>query len=335
MRTKSNVRKKKYAKSVNGRERSKNYDDSIHFFNCRTSTTTSPKIDLRSHKHVLWNGDVLSLLKLLPNEKLFDLVVTSPPYNLGKEYESKVTLDAYLEWQGKIVDEICRRLKPNGSICWQVGNYVDNGHIVPLDILLHPLFIKNGLKLRNRIVWRFGHGLHSKRRFSGRYEVVMWYTNGDDYTFNLDAVRIPSKYPGKRHYKGPKVGEYSSNPLGKNPEDIWEIPDEVWEIPNVKSNHIEKTSHPCQFPVGLIERLVLALSNTDDLVFDPFLGVGSSGVAAALHKRRFIGAELKRQYADVAKRRIMAALKGKAKYRPHSKPIYDHTNSKLSIRPAR
>jgi adenine-specific DNA-methyltransferase len=328
MRTKSIVRKKKYAKSVNGRKRSKNYDDSIHFFNCRTSTTTSPKIDLRSHKHVLWNGDVLSLLKLLPNEKLFDLVVTSPPYNLGKEYESKVTLDAYLEWQGKIVDEICRRLKPNGSICWQVGNYVDNGHIVPLDILLHPLFVKNGLKLRNRIVWRFGHGLHSKRRFSGRYEVVMWYTNGDDYTFNLDAVRIPSKYPGKRHYKGPKVGEYSSNPLGKNPED-------VWEIPNVKSNHIEKTSHPCQFPVGLIERLVLALSNTDDLVFDPFLGVGSSGVAAALHKRRFIGAELKRQYADVAKRRIMAALKGKAKYRPHSKPIYDHTNSKLSIRPAR
>lgn len=328
MRTKSIVRKKKYAKSVNGRERSKNYDDSIHFFNCRTSTTTSPKIDLRLHKHVLWNGDVRSLLKLLPNEKLFDLVVTSPPYNLGKEYESKVTLDAYLEWQGGIVDEICRRLKPNGSICWQVGNYVDNGHIVPLDILLHPLFVKNGLKLRNRIVWRFGHGLHSKRRFSGRYEVVMWYTNGDDYTFNLDAVRIPSKYPGKRHYKGPKVGEYSSNPLGKNPED-------VWEIPNVKSNHIEKTSHPCQFPVGLIERLVLALSNTDDLVFDPFLGVGSSGVAAALHKRRFIGAELKRQYADVAKRRIMAAIKGKAKYRPHSKPIYDHTNSKLSIRPAR
>lgn len=336
MRTKPAARKKKTIKPMIDTEPDKVHGDLIYVLNGRDKNKLATRlIDIGKNQYTLWDGDVLTLLKRLPVAELFDLVVTSPPYNLGKEYESKVTLDAYLAWQEKIIYEVCRRLKPNGSICWQVGNYVDNGHIVPLDILLHQLFANRGLKLRNRIIWRFGHGLHSRRRFSGRYEVIMWYTKGDDYTFNLDAVRIPSKYPAKRHYKGPKAGEYSSNPLGKNPEDIWEIPDEIWEIPNVKSNHVEKTSHPCQFPVGLIERLVLALSNAGDLVFDPFSGVGSSGVAAALHKRRFIGAELKHQYADIAKRRIKAALEGKAKYRPHSKPIYDHTNSKLSIRPVR
>lgn len=335
MRTKATANKKLNHKPSGGGERSKHGIDVVHVCDCHSVEKWEQLVDAELYRYALWNGDVLPLLQSLPNEPLFDLVVTSPPYNLGKEYESKLTLETYLKWQEKIIDEICQRLKPNGSVCWQVGNYVDNGHIVPLDIMLHPLFAKRELKLRNRIVWRFGHGLHSKRRFSGRYEVVMWYTKGDEYTFDLDAVRIPSKYPGKRHYKGPKAGEYSSNPLGKNPEDVWVVPDEVWEIPNVKNNHVEKTSHPCQFPVGLIERLVLALSKSDDLIFDPFMGVGSSGVAAALHKRRFIGAELKRQYTDIAKRRIRMALSGKAKYRPHTKPIYDHRISKLSIRPAK
>ncbi len=285
--------------------------------------------------YMIWNGDVNAFLDRLPSTPLFDLVVTSPPYNLGKEYESKTSLDAYLSWQDKIISKILPRVKQNASVCWQVGNYVNNGHIIPLDILLHPLFAKHGLKLRNRIIWKFGHGLHSKKRFSGRYEVVLWYTKGDEYVFNLDAIRIPSKYPAKRHYKGPKAGEYSSNPLGKNPEDIWDFPDEIWEIPNVKSNHVEKTSHPCQFPVGLIERLILSLTNKGDIVFDPFSGVGSSGVAAALHDRRFWGAEVMTEYVKLAKDRINQALKGEAKYRSHAKPIYDHTTSKLSIPPQR
>jgi adenine-specific DNA-methyltransferase len=168
-----------------------------------------------------------------------------------------------------------------------------------------------------------GHGLHNKRRFSGRYEVILWYTKSDNYVFNLDDVRIPSKYPGKRHFKGPKTGQLSGNPKGKNPED-------VWDIPNVKSNHVEKTEHPCQFPVGLVERLVLALTNEDDLVFDPFAGVGSAGVAAAIHHRRFWGAEILPEYVALARARIKCALNGKPRYRPHDKPLYDHTKSNLS-----
>jgi adenine-specific DNA-methyltransferase len=161
----------------------------------------------------------------------------------------------------------------------------------------------------------------------------MWYTKTDDYVFNLDAVRVPSKYPGKRHFKGPKQGEISSNPLGKNPEDVWDMPTDFWSIPNVKSNHIEKTEHPCQFPVGLVERLVLALTKPNDMVFDPFAGVGSTGVASAIHNRRFLGSELVRAYVQTAKSRIDAALTGEAKYRPHDRQLYDHTKSKLSHRP--
>jgi len=285
---------------------------------------------LESLDYLLWNGQVESFLKRLPDTTTFDLIVTSPPYNLGKEYETRVELSKYLAWQEKIIDMVVPRIRPGGSLCWQVGNFVENNEVFPLDMELAPIFKKQGLRLRNRIIWQFGHGLHSRKRFSGRYEVVLWYTKSDsaksDYTFNLDPVRVPSKYPGKKHFKGPNVGNFSGNPLGKNPEDIW-------SIPNVKSNHIEKTIHPCQFPVGLVERLVLSLSNPGDLVFDPFAGVSSTGVAAALHDRRFWGCETVKEYVDIGVKRITDALTGQAQYRPHDKPIYDHTKSNLSNAP--
>jgi adenine-specific DNA-methyltransferase len=282
------------------------------------------------HECLCWNGTAESLLAALPSSCVFDLVVTSPPYNIRKEYESQAEFATYLEWQQTIIDLIVPRLRVGGSLCWQVGNYVVDNAIFPLDIELAPFFRNHGLILRNRIVWRFGHGLHARRRFSGRYEVVMWYTRtpsaGSPYTFNLDAVRVPSKYPGKRAFKGPRAGQLSGNPLGKNPED-------VWDIPNVKSNHCEKTAHPCQFPVGLIERLVLALTNPGDLVFDPFAGVASSGVASAIHGRRFLGAETRQDYCKIGIERMTAALRGEAVYRPHDVPLYDHTKSPLSKRP--
>jgi adenine-specific DNA-methyltransferase len=275
---------------------------------------------------VMWRGDVLKFLAQLPKQPVFDLIVTSPPYNIGKEYERKSTLKEYLAWQRQIIRQLVPRLNETGSLCWQVGNFVDNGEILPLDIEFAPLFKAQKLKMRNRIIWHYGHGLHSRRRFSGRYEVVLWYTKSDNYVFNLDSVRVPAKYPSKRHFKGPRLGQFSSNPLGKNPED-------VWEIPNVKSNHVEKTEHPCQFPVGLIEKLILALTKRGQLVFDPFAGVASAGVAAILHGRRFWGCETEQRYVTIGIERLAAAAAGTVKYRPHDKPLYDHTRSPLSKRP--
>ena len=238
---------------------------------------------------VVFEGDCRQMLRQVPAGAI-QLVVTSPPYNLGKEYESRLHLDDYLSQQQEVITECARVLRDGGSICWQVGNYVDDGAIIPLDSLLYPIFAGLGLKMRNRIVWHFEHGLHCSRRLSGRYETIMWFTKGDDYIFELNPIRVPQKYPGKKYFKGPKAGHYSCNPLGKNPGD-------VWTIPNVKSNHVEKTGHPCQFPVELIERLVLALTHEGDWVLDPFLGTGTSIIAAVRHQRRGIGAEVVPKYS--------------------------------------
>lgn len=283
-------------------------------------------IKVRKNSNFLWKGDVEKVLDLLPNEELFDLVITSPPYNIGKEYEKRMEFEDYISWQKTVIKKVSSKLKTNGSICWIVGNYTTNSHIIPIDFELYPVFKELNLTLRNRIVWSYGHGHHQTKRFSGRYEVILWYTKGDNYTFNLDEVRIPSKYPAKKYYRGPKAGQISSNPLGKNPED-------VWAIPQVKSSHIEKTDHPCQFPVGLVERLILALSNKKDIVFDPFVGSGSTGVGSVIHDRKFWGVDIKSRYINIAEKRINDALNGKAKYRPHTKPIYDHKLSKLSLLP--
>ena len=266
---------------------------------------------------VLACRDNLEFMRELPAGR-FKLIVTSPPYNLGKEYESRAPLDAWLENQERVVGECARLLHPQGSICWQVGNYVQEGEIVPLDTLLYPLFRRRGLRLRNRVIWHFGHGLHCSRRLSGRYETINWWTAGGDYTWNLDAIRIPSKYPGKRHFKGPNAGKLSGNPRGKNPSD-------VWEFPNVKSNHPEKTIHPCQFPVELVERLVLSMTDAGDAVLDPYMGVGSSIIAALMHGRTACGCDVVPEYVEIARRRVREWYAGTLRTRPMGKPIYDPT----------
>lgn len=223
-------------------------------------------------------------------------------------------MDVYLEELGTIIELCSAKLENRGSMCWQVGHHVRRGEVFPLDALLYPYFKAAGLHLRNRIVWQFGHGLHASRRFSGRHETILWFTKSDGYIFNLDAVRVPAKYPGKKAYKGSNAGAYSGNPLGKNPTD-------VWDIPNVKHRHPEKTIHPCQFPVELVERLVLALTEAGGLVVDPFIGVGTTACAAVLHGRRCAGAEVVGEYVELARRRIQAAAAGKLRVRERGKPI--------------
>ena len=264
---------------------------------------------------VMKNQDNLKFMRGLEDQSM-KLIVTSPPYNIGKSYEKRSPLDQYIQDQAQVISECVRLLHPNGSICWQVGNHVDKGEIFPLDLVLYHLFKDHGLKLRNRIVWHFEHGLHCSKRLSGRYETIMWFTKGDDYTFNLDPIRTPSKYPQKKYYKGPKAGQLSGNPLGKNPSD-------VWVFPNVKNNHVEKTIHPCQFPVELVERLVLSMTDEGDRVFDPYLGVGSSVVAALKNGREGYGCDVVKEYVDIAWERVHQLRSGTLQTRPMDKPVYD------------
>ncbi len=279
---------------------------------------------------VLFQGDRLDLLAELPRGSQ-KLVVTSPPYNIGKPYERKrkLTIDDYMEEQRRTIAACVDALDEEGSICWQVGNHINGGQeVYPLDILLYPVFKSFGLQLRNRIIWHFEHGLHCSRRFSGRYETILWFTKSERFTFNLDAVRVPQKYPGKKYYKGPKAGQYSANPLGKNPGDLW-------IIPNVKHNHPEKTSHPCQFPVELIERLILALTNPDDWVLDPYMGVGTTAVAAVRQGRKSAGADIMPEYVAIARERVILASQGLLPTRPLNRPVYEPSaTSVLARRPA-
>ena len=278
---------------------------------------------------ILHHGDSLKFLNTVPDNSL-NLIVTSPPYNIGKDYEEKATLEAYLKNQEMIIKQLHNKLKNEGSVCWEVGNYVNNGEIYPLDIYFYDIFKKIGMKLRNRIVWHFGHGLHCKNRFSGRYETILWFTKTDDYVFNLDSIRVPSKYPGKRAYKGPNKGKLSGNPLGKNPSDVWKILEDdwmtaFWEFPNVKSNHPEKTIHPCQFPIELVERCILALTNKGDYILDPFCGVGTTLVAGLKHSRKVIGVDKELEYIKIARQRITQFFDGDLKFRPLGKKVYQPT----------
>jgi DNA modification methylase len=231
-------------------------------------TTQLSDIFAENAEAVVYTGDCFGFTQTLPSD-FVKLIVTSPPYNLGKNYEEATTLEEYLASFKPLLQELARILATDGSLCWQVGNFVENGEVFPLDIFYYPLFKEVGFKLRNRLIWHFEHGLHASKRFSGRYETLLWFTKSDNYTFNLDNVRVPSKYPGKKHYKGEKKGQFSGNPLGKNPSDFWKILEDdwnngVWEVPNVKANHPEKTGHPCQFPIELVERCVLALTDVND-----------------------------------------------------------------------
>lgn len=279
---------------------------------------------------VLHHGDTARFVKTIPTD-LVRLIITSPPYNLGKEYETPESIETYLSRQESVIQELVRVLSPNGGLCWQVGNYVQDGEVFPLDVYYYPIFKRHGLQLRNRIIWHFEHGLHASRRFSGRYETLLWFTKTNDYLFNLDAVRVPAKYPGKTNYKpGPNYGKPSGNPLGKNPSDRWafvaqEWDRQLWNIPNVKANHPEKTAHPCQFPIELVERCVLALTHPNDWVFDPYAGVGSALIGALRHGRRAMGSEKEEVYVKAASERIEDFYAGALKIRPLGKPVHEPT----------
>jgi adenine-specific DNA-methyltransferase len=248
---------------------------------------------------------------------------------MGKEYDKSTKIEDFVEAHRLILPELLRVTKPGGSICWQVGYHVSRASVLtPLDYLVYEIFNSSPeLFLQNRIIWTFGHGLHSKKKFSGRHEVILWFSKGKDYYFNLDGVRVPQKYPGKTYSKGEKKGQPSGNPLGKNPGD-------VWEIPNVKAKHVEKTDHPCQFPVALAQRVVRALTPANGRVLDTYMGSGTTGVAALLEGRKFVGAEIDEEYYAIARTRCEQVFTNEIKYRPLDKPVQvPNPNSSVARKP--
>jgi adenine-specific DNA-methyltransferase len=267
-----------------------------------------------NRNHILYRGDCLALIRQIPDNYV-DLTITSPPYCMGKEYEKTKKIEDFITEHKKILPEIVRITKDGGSICWQVGYHVNDLNVIPLDYIVYAILKEQeNIYLKNRIIWTYGHGLHAKNRFSGRHEIILWFTKGEKHFFNLDATRIPQKYPGKKYYKGDKKGQYSGNPLGKNPSD-------VWDIPNVKARHVEKTEHPCQFPIALVQRLIKALCPEKGVILDPFIGSGTTGIAAIIEKKKFIGSEIKKKYYNLAWKRCEKAGRQELIFRPHDKSV--------------
>jgi adenine-specific DNA-methyltransferase len=249
----------------------------------------------------LLNDDALDELDTIKSSSV-NLTITSPSYNI-KDFLGRISsLEEWKVYQRKILYELERITDYHGSICIQVGTFVDKFGSYPLDSFFIEFGHDIGLKLRNRIVWTFNHGLHARNKLSGRYETILWFTKSNDYTFNLDSIRIPQLYPNKKHFSGKKKGQLSCNPLGKNPSDFW-------VITNVKHNHPEKTKHPQQFPEELVKRLINSLSNERDIVLDPFMGSGTTGKVAKDLNRSFIGIELNNTYYEIAKKRINDLIK--------------------------
>ncbi|MXN63318.1 site-specific DNA-methyltransferase [Stappia sp. GBMRC 2046] len=286
---------------------------------------------LDNEKHRLLQGDAALRLRDVPDGTC-RLVITSPPYNIGKEYERdrRRTLDEYIEWLDPIVQACCDKVAEDGHLCWQVGNHLKDGEVFPLDYFFYSMISRRGFKLRNRIIWHFNFGLHATKRFSGRYETLLWFSKSDKYYFNLDPVRVPQLYPGKRHArgKGARAGQPSGNPAGKNPTDFWTFdPNEalngnpIWDLPNIKSRHPEKTIHPCQFPSELVERCVLAFTEAGDTVLDPFVGAGTTVIAAAKHQRIGVGIDQSEKYIQIARSRLQDFLDGDLELRPFGKPV--------------
>ena len=250
---------------------------------------------------ILYQGNSLELLEQLDNDQqdqlLMDLTLTSPPYNIGKEYEIKLSLSKYIEWCSSWMELTYRMTRESGSFWLNIG-YIEvpeKGLCVPIPYLL---WNKSSFYLIQEVVWKYGAGVSSKRRLSPRNEKWLFYVkNAQSYTFNLDDIRDPNvKYPNQK-----KNGKFRCNPLGKNPSDVWEFP-KVTTGRDRSSK--ERTGHPAQFPLGIVERIIKVSSNPADIVFDPFSGSCSAGIAASGLGRIFIGFEIRTDYCRLAVERF-------------------------------
>ncbi|MEA5516168.1 site-specific DNA-methyltransferase [Nodularia sp. UHCC 0506] len=249
---------------------------------------------------ILYNCDSTDFLHKLSLTNInIDLTITSPPYNIGKEYETPMSVDEYVEFCSQWMSKIYEITKPDGAFWLNVGHFQvpNKGLCVPIPYLLWD---KSPFYLLQEVVWQYGAGISTKYRLSPRNEKWLFYVKDSQrYTFNLDDIRDPNvKYP---HQK--KNGKYRCNPLGKNPSDVWEFPKIT--TGNKRSSR-ERTGHPAQFPLGIVEKVVKASSNQVEVVLDPFAGSGSTGIAAAGLGRIFLGFEIKSDYCTMAVNRFKA-----------------------------
>lgn len=251
---------------------------------------------------ILYNAECIETMDRITTP-FIDLTVTSPPYNIGKSYETHSNLDDYVQWSKKWMDAVYKNTKPTGTFWLNVGYTPKHeaGKAVPLPYLLWNL---SDFYLIQEVVWNYGAGVAGRLFYSPRNEKFLWYVKDRlQYTFNLDAVRDPNvKYPNQK-----KNGRIRVNGLGKNPTDVWQFP-KVTTGTGLTGQRAsaERQAHPAQFPEAVIDRVIKASSNIGDVVFDPFMGSGTTAVVAIRNNRKCVGIEIDKGYCEVAVTRYKA-----------------------------
>lgn len=247
---------------------------------------------------LLYNSDAIEGLKQI-KESIFDLTVTSPPYNIGKEYEKILSLESYINWSENWINKVYSVTKKDGAFWLNLG-YLSIDQKAKAIPIIYLLWDKIPFYLIQEIVWHYEAGVINKSSLSPRNEKFLWYVkNNKKYTFNLDDIRDPNvKYPNQK-----KNGKLRCHPLGKNPGDVWDFP-KVTSGKNRSSK--ERTPHPAQFPVAVIDRVIKASSNRGDFVLDPFIGSGTTAEVCLLNNRKCVGFEIDKKYCDIAINRYNA-----------------------------
>ena len=255
----------------------------------------------RGDGFLIYQGDCLDYLQRIEPGSI-PLTVTSPPYNIGKEYESIRNINDYLDWCESWIRQVHRVTSDEGAFWLNLGyvSLADRAKAIPIPYLLWD---RIPFYLLQEIVWNYGAGVATKHSFSPRNEKFLWYVkDAEEYVFNLDEVRDPNvKYPNQK-----KNGKLKCNPLGKNPTDVWQFP----KVTSGKDRSSkERTPHPAQFPIAVVDRIVRACSLPGDVILDPFLGSGSMIEAALRNDRLAIGFELNPKYVELAASRIKRFLR--------------------------
>ncbi len=241
---------------------------------------------MMSKQHIIL-GDSLVELKKIATESV-DLVIADPPYNLGKNYGNNHDIkgfDEYLDFSRYWLAEVHRILKPHGTI------YVFMGFRF-ISYLYDILDRELGFFFNSWVVWHYTQGVGKKKGFSPRHDDILVFNKSRDFIFNLDDIRVPQKYYRERN-----------NMRGANPGD-------VWEFSHVHYCNENREKHPTQKPEGLIERMVMASSNKNSVVLDPFLGSGTTARVCQQLNRHCIGVEINPDYVKMSESRLNKEFKG-------------------------
>ena len=276
----------------------------------------------KSANHTIYHDDALNVLKSLPPSSI-DLAFADPPYNIGKKYIDFVdkwpTDKEYIDWCREWLSLLVSLLKPNGTLYVMTSTQ----NMPFLDV-----FLREGLTILSRIVWHYdSSGVQARKHFGSKYEPILHCVKDpNDYVFNSEDILVEAKTGAKRKlidYRKKVPAVYNSK----------KVPGNVWYFPRVRYRMSEYEKHPTQKPETLLERIIMASSNEDGLVLDPFAGTFTTSAVAKRLNRKSIGIEIEEEYIKVGLRRlnIMSHYKGE-KLLPFEKS-YKRKNSKSQVSP--